>query len=71
MRIALQRPSRAIMIATAPGSANRPPSTWAVSGVSVHGQMSIIVEGESSSTAATADCAAPTAPTAARTRRGR
>ena len=31
------------MIAVMPGSANQPPSVCAVSGVSIHGQASIIV----------------------------
>ena len=70
MRIALQRPSSAIISAVTPGSANQPPRVCAVSGVSSHGQLSIIVEGESSSTSATSDCPAPTTNSAVRTCRG-
>ena len=45
IRIALQRPSSPIISAVTPGSANHPPSVCAVSGVSSHGQCSIIVDG--------------------------
>ena len=67
MRIALQRPSIPIISAVTPGSANQPPSVCAVSGVSSHGQCSIIVEGQSSRTRATSDCTTPTASSAVRT----
>ena len=41
------------MIAVIPGSANQPPSVCAVSGVSIQGHASIIVDGDSSSANAT------------------
>ena len=70
MRIALTRPSILIISAVTPGSANQPPSVCAVSGVSSHGQCSIIVDGESSKTSATADCTAPAASSSGRTKPG-
>ena len=67
IRIALQRPSRPIISAVTPGSANHPPSVCAVSGVSSHGQCSIIVDGDSSSTSATSDWTRPTTSSPPRT----
>ena len=61
MRIALQRPSIPIISAVTPGSANQAPSVAAASGVSVHGQMSTIVDGDARRTAAIANCSSPAA----------
>ena len=50
-----------IISAVTPGSANQAPSVAAASGVSAHGQMSTIVDGDARRTAAIANCGSPAA----------